>query len=485
MIRPKALSSGVMMLGWLPLLFLPVWLGAGTYRPWQTSFIPLSVWAWVCFWIAPASADFPDRRSRLRAILRDPACWGTVLFWMFLALQMWNSGRIRYFDFDLNRYAYTPPPHSRLPGAFGYEDALEMLNWFVPVLSVFLIGKHAFPLIRRRIALHGILLNALLIGALALLHRFQGWEKMYYNLRDSGPDTYGSFGYPNHAATFFILMFSFSAGLFLRTSLRGRGHMNPPRLLGYGFCMVFFFLCAQFSASRAGILGVWLVLGLAAAILSVLGWPRLRPVQCFDGICFFILLSVLLAALFRLFAQPEHFEELRQATTELHIGNEAGYRWFQIRSALDIWRDHPWFGVGGWGYPYLAGFYLDPSEWNRLGVGKANVHNDFAQFLAEFGLLGMGLLALIFLPAAFMVFKSALRKPEHAESLWADPFRFLCLLGVLLMLLHSMIDLPFRSPAVFSHGTLLLLFAASSHDRPSVWIPKFSWGGSKPSRSTE
>lgn len=468
-------SRILLLAGWLPLLFVPVWMGAGTFRPWQSSFIPLSLWAWLCFWTAPASDLLPPRKLRIHALLQDPAIWGALLFLLLLGIQTLNTGRMRVFDFDINRYTYTPPPYPHLPSSFTRADSQEMLRWFIPVFSVFLIAKHSFLILSRNATLLWITINGLLNGLLALIHRFNGWEKMYYSLRDSGKDTYGSFGYPNHAATYFILLFSLSSGLFWREILRERSERSPLLLIFHGFAMLFFFLTAQFSASRAGILGVWLVLALLLLSLSILGWPRLHPVQRFYGAFGFLLLITAAALGFRLFAQPEHLRELQRATTDLDLGNELGARFFQVQSAWDMWKDHPAFGVGGWGYRYLAGFYLDEASWKFLGIGKANVHNDFFQFLAEFGLVGITALSMITLPPVLALLRDARKKPELDTSLWADPVRFSCSFGILLMILHSLIDLPFRSPAVFSLGMTLLLLASRPHAIQSVWPDILDW----------
>ena len=478
-------SDVILCLGVLPLLFVPVWMGAGTFRPWQGSFIPLSIWAWICFWAAPAARDFPSRRNRLIRLLKDPCLWGALLFLMLLGVQTWNSGRMLLYHFRLNVYYYSPPPHPYLPGSFTRRESLEMLRWFIPVFSTFLIAKHALPVLVPR-AFNWILLNSGLNAILALTHEFAGWHYMYEfwgwvkNPRDAGADTYGSFGYPNHAATYFILLFSFAAGLFLREVLQDRSRIRTLRLTAGGTLAILFFFTAQFSASRAGMLGVWFVLALLTATLAILAWPRLHPVQRLYGIAGMIFLLCILIAGFRTLANPVHLREFAKATTELDLGREVGARFFQVQSAWDIWKEHPWFGVGGWGYRYLVSFYLDPSMWGVLNRGKANVHNDFFQFLCEFGLVGMVCLSMVFLPSVLRIVRDIRRPADHDQSLWGDPLRFSTGFGLLLMIAHSMIDLPFRSPAVFAHAALFLVLASQWDGTLSVWPPVVDWLALRP-----
>jgi O-antigen ligase len=362
---------------------------------------------------------------------------------------------------------------------------MEMLRWFVPVFSTFLIAKHAFPLLVPKI-LYWILLNSGINALLAITHEFAGWRYMFefwgyvQNPRDAGPDTFGSFGYPNHAATYFILLFAFGAGLFLREVLQDRSQIRPFRALATGAGSLLFFFTAQFSASRAGILGSWMVLIFILLTVVTFSWPRIHPVQKLYGfLCAIFLLSILIAG-FRMLANPVHLREFAKATTELNAAREVHARWFQVLSAWDIWKDNPWFGVGGWGYRYLVSFYLDPAMWGVLGRGKANVHNDFFQFLCEFGLVGMSFLFAVFLPPVFRIVRD-IRHPAHDDrSVWADPVRFCLCYGLLLMIAHSMIDLPFRSPAVFAHGALFLLMAQQKHGFRTVWSEPVDWHALQP-----
>jgi O-antigen ligase len=171
--------------------------------------------------------------------------------------------------------------------------------------------------------------------------------------------------------------------------------------------------------------------------------------------------------------------EWTSATSSLDLGRELSGRWFQVVSAWDIWRDHPWFGTGGWGYKYLVAYYLPPEHWGILRRGTANVHNDFFQFLCEFGLLGISLLTLVFLPPLLSVRKRLFRPAHLDNSFWADPFRVCLAGGLLLMLAHSMIDLPFRNPAVFTHGALFLAWIGATPSVESVWTPRLSWADSR------
>lgn len=467
------ISSLFLLTGLLPLLAAPVWLAAGTIAELQGTFVPLSIWAWLCWFAAPGSARFPARRERIYTLLRDPALWCVILFWLFLGIQAWNSDRIRIPDIDLGFYTYSSPRVSWLPSSVLREDGLEMLRWFVPVLSLLIICKHTGSLLFKDsyFITGAVLLNALLNAGLAFLHQFHKWEKMYHSLWNTGKDTYGSFGYPNHAATFFILMFGLALGCLLFEVFRDHSQRSFYSFLFSLVCTLAFFFAAQFSASRAGMLGTWLVLAISGGIVGWIAWPRLHPVHRLYGTFALAALIIALIGGFRFFAQPVHFREFRQATADLDPGREFSARFFQVRSAWDMWKDHPFFGVGGWGYKYFVGFYLDESEWTFLGVGKANVHHDFFQFLAEFGLVGMFFLVGAFASVLKRIFLGLFLAPTHDNSIWGDPVRIGCAASLLLMIAHSFIDLPFRSPAVFAHGVFVLMVLYHRLGEEALWPP--------------
>ncbi|MBP7276438.1 MAG: hypothetical protein KBA51_09575, partial [Kiritimatiellae bacterium] len=74
--------------------------------------------------------------------------------------------------------------------------------------------------------------------------------------------------------------------------------------------------------------------------------------------------------------------------------------------------------------------------------GRANAHNDPMQFLAEFGGIGFVLMSV----AAASLLVRMLR--GDYRRMYRDPLVFFTLTGAGLVCLHSLIDLPFRSPAI-------------------------------------
>lgn len=468
-------SPWLLYLGLTPLFVVPVWAAGGTFKPWQGSFLWISLFAWFCFFAHNYHPSHTNRQDRFKQILKDPLVWLAALFLGFLYIQYLNSGRMRVFDFEVNKWVFSPPRYPSLPWSIARDEAFEMISWFAPILSVFLILRHSWKLISPRLLLWIVCLNGFLNALLSFVHSYLGWEKMY-NFQRFGKDVYGSFGYPNHGALYFILLFALALGLLLRELLVESSERDLPSLAFAAVWTPLFFMAANLSTSRAGILGSWLVLLLAVFSIVCIAWPRMHPVQRLYTLVAAGILFAGLIAVFILFTQPVHLRELRKATLDLNVYSEFSARFFQVEAAWYMWRDYPWFGVGGWGYRYLLAEYLPMENWRlMMGKGKANVHHDLMQFLVEFGLVGFSLLMGVFLPTLLRSSRNVIRKPLLDQSVWANPLRISAFFGLAVLFADSQIDIPLRSPAVFIHAILLFYLLVPHSELPSIWNPAIDW----------
>lgn len=465
----------------LTLIAVPVWAAGGTYRAWQPPFLWLSIAAWLGY-VVQRTILKPQALGKAE---KDPGFWASILFLLFLFLQYARTTRVRYFSFAEREWTYSAPrwqfswlewiPDSisnALPWSFVGKDALEKLYWFIPILTVVLLIKYSWRVEGfRRLLVGGVLLNGVANAILSFLHLSLGWVKMYDHVQ-FGNDVYGSFGYPNHGAMYFILLVGLAVGCLIREIVLFKERYSLPRLITAGSLTTLFILAANFSTSRSGLIGTWLLLGGVLLTVSIVAWPRIHPVTRVMAGASVVIAIGLLALVFSLFAKPVHLREFKAATTDLNVAREIDARFWQIETSLAIWADYPIYGVGGWGYRYLVSEYLQEEDWGKLGgKGKANVHNDLAQFLAEFGLLGTTLLFIPLMPAIGKLFTGLVKSPLDARSCWSDPLKIGSLWGLVILTLVAQFDIPLRSPAVFIHAVVLLSFFYPDDEDEPLWQP--------------
>jgi O-antigen ligase len=317
-------------------------------------------------------------------------------------------------------------------------------------------------------------LNGLFNAGLAFYHLHAGWTRMYGRF-SLGDKVFGSFGYPNHGAMYFLLLLGMSTGLVLRELRKDGSERSLGTIFLHAVSALAFASAACLSTSRAGLLGTFLLLFGVMAYMVCTGWRRTHPVQkinWFLGMAGFVGLC---AAIFLVFAGDRHFKEVKAATSDLDPQKEFNARIFQSKAAWAMWRDHRWHGVGAWGYKWLAADYHPPEEWKWLRTGKANVHNDYLQFLAEFGIIGITALLLVFGTALLPTLKSMGYVASDERSLWGDPMRVCLWVALCIVGLDALIDLPFRSPAVFMHFAVFLAFLSLPNHQGSLWAPPIDW----------
>jgi hypothetical protein len=412
----------------------PAWLRGGTYADW------MHPWLWLAAAVL-AVVLFQNRAPEHRArLLRDPVAWLGLLFITLLVLQWSNAGRALYFDADAGRWTHSQPPRPGWPFAFTAGEARQMLDWFVPAW-VLVVGLRSPALgsagVRRCWRLLAYQAGALAVFGLA---QYATRTPRMYGVFPMETPFFAAFGYQNHAGSYFLLVLPLALGLLSHEGAVDGQPRRRARLFGLGLVALLALVACNLSLSRVSIVAGWAMLLPLGLLLLAFFWPRLEAAQRLNivatGAATLCLAGLLVFGLGREAIRREFKPEKDQKT---FLQRETDFRGFQLRAAVRIWQDHPWFGVGGWGYRYLLGHYLPPEEWSKVSTGKANVHNDPVQFLAEFGAVGAGLLAAVVVALLAAVVRSGVGWP---------PLVLFPVLGAGLIGLQGLIDLPFRSPAV-------------------------------------
>ena len=119
--------------------------------------------------------------------------------------------------------------------------------------------------------------------------------------------------------------------------------------------------------------------------------------------------------------------------------------------AIHMWKDYSAFGSG------LGSFPVVFPRYSREGtlVSYTHAHNDYLEFAAEVGVVGLSLLGLMVL----MSFAAALR----AQYLRRDPLMrglsFSAMMGIMALMIHSAVDFNLQIPANALTFMLILAFA--------------------------
>jgi hypothetical protein len=454
------------------LLTYTTWVWAGL-RP---SFHRVGVGAAGILLIAVA---LEGRAPAVRAVLRDPVFYLGLAFLGYLAIQWHNAGRVQYFDVGYQRWMYTDPPWPRWPSAFARAEAAQMLTWFFPAWAIAIAIRS--PLLDRR-ALRGLLTfvvgSAALLAAFGLVQFASGTRAIYWRQPLDG-HFFASFGYGNHAGPYFVLAGSIGLGLLFREIFDVRRQpadqpsvlqlRHPGRVAVLVPATVLCAVGANMGFSRAGVILNALLGAFATAYLWRRAWPsmsgagRLNLAALTLGVlgCLYFLVAGFgeqgIRKEFRL--QPVEPENV--SSTWDRVDLELGRRPQFARAAWAIWREHPWFGVGGWGYRYLVASHVPEKYWPVLETrGWANVHVDGLQYLAEFGLVGMGLLLAALGAMARDAY--ALRCHRH------EAFCAMGAAGLALTVIFSFVDIPFRCPAIlYTWVVLLAALPFLGHVRPA------------------
>jgi putative inorganic carbon (HCO3(-)) transporter len=278
-------------------------------------------------------------------------------------------------------------------------------------------------------------------GALAAM------QGIYQFLFQAGPEgfvlfgrfmrAYGTFEQPNPYAGYLGLTLPLAVGLILAAVLPERGRVEGRWLIWATGCGVLMLAALAMSWSR----GAWL--GFAAALMvMVLAIVARRGRLAALAVLFVMLLAyILLAGGFSL-VPPSVVQRFSDFVPYLGIVDVRGVevtdanfavleRMAHWQSALSMWTEHPWLGVGIGNYETVYPTYALPL-W-PLPLGHA--HNYYLNIAAETGVLGLA--AYLFLWGAALL--GAWRAVRRASGWYLGVA--LGVLGVLVHLsLHNFFD---------------------------------------------
>ena len=281
------------------------------------------------------------------------------------------------------------------------------------------------------------------------------------SLQSLGEVASGTFVNRNHYAAYLTMCLSVGVGVLI-ASLSGAQNQSWGRF----FRKLMQWVITPKMALRLGlvIMVVALVLtrsrmGNSSFFISLLVTGVIGLLLAKRATMIILLVSLIAVDVFIVgtyFGTQRVVERIVQTTAETEDRDEvAAY-------ALSMWKDYPVFGSGLGSFPVVFPRYSA----DGTPVSYTHAHNDYLEFGAEAGAVGLSLLGLMVL----MSFAVALR----AQYLRRDPLMrglsFAAMMGILALMIHSSVDFNLQIPANALTFMLLLAFAWISlyHDRAEL-----------------
>jgi O-antigen ligase len=411
--------------------------------------------------------SLPDARSRvIGRLFRDPLLLVGIFLSILLVLQWANSGCPQLQDPITKQFLPGPPPWPGAPFSVDPEESRQQLFWFLPAFAAVLAVRHGVTRLGKHRLLLFLVWNGALLSLFGFIQNISGTHSLYW-ITPLPDYFFSTFGYPNVAGAFFTLLFTVSAGLWFHAAMDPEDRHSAFRLL---VPVILNFAGAMGSLSRAAMLLSLLILAVGGLTCILAAWGRMQIGGRIQAVALPIVVSLLAIGLYVSFPKSHLRHELNNIQVDTFYHDTIGVRLFQYKSAWEMTQDHPFFGVGGWGYRHFVHAYVPEKELDHLKGGTANVHNDALQFLAEHGFIGFALMlsAVWFLLSPILRGVWALLTTHpvvDSENPYAPPLLrvpavvFAILVGTAATVVHSMIDLPFRSPAVLMTWALCLACA--------------------------
>jgi O-antigen ligase len=370
----------------------------------------------------------------------EPWAWAAMLIASFALLLFWTIGNVRQGELKIRvSPLYLPAALflalgiAQLCGgtsldAYATREAIFKL---VMVLVIFFVAGQVFAQAPgdawKELGLV-VTLYAFALGLFAILQFFSSHNLIYWSVGSRGW-TFGPYVNHDDYAGLMEMLIPIGAGYVLT---RPR---TDPRRLPLAFALSVPVASALLSGSRGGFVSL-----LMEAL--VFGWILWRRPGA-SGHRLKSMLPIGLAAVALLFfwlAPGRVVSRLASLANVTHTTEiTLGQRELVARDTLRIFRGHPWVGIGlgsfNTVFPQYRSFATD--------LGWAHAHNDYAEALAETGVVGGALIVI----ALAMFFSLAFRNLPAGRRDIAGWIRLGAAVGCCGLLVHSLVDFNLHIPA--------------------------------------
>jgi len=408
------------------------WMGVGVRPPLQWPMAVLA--ALLCAAVlALHGKQYQKIRSRM---LRDPVFYFGTCFLLILLAQWVNSGHGVAME-DSGIATMGRIPSKWVPWSVDRAGAAEMLNWFFPAFAVLLIVRNVLGRADIKILAHLLVWNSAALACVGIAQHMLGQDKIMGIWDVSRADFFATFDYPNHAAAWFYLHAALAVGLAHDAEIK---HKPRIRIVVWGAC---FLCCIAASCLTLSRVGAFVALAHLVAVFSILLFRTKTYFRGAKALNAYLAMAIIVLVGATLFFGVGGGDLAHEVAGKAMFGDRSvvgdlSGRAGHISTSWNIIGDYPLFGCGGWGCDGLASLYIPPEELRSWMVGgRANVHCDPVQFLVEFGVVGGLCMAVI----VVVLVRGVVAARRSVLFYWVAG-------GLVAVFAHSLIDLPFRCPAI-------------------------------------
>jgi O-antigen ligase len=273
----------------------------------------------------------------------------------------------------------------------------------------------------------------------------------------------GTYICPNHLAGFLEMVLPLGLAYTLTSRLK------PVVKVFLGYASLATLAGIAVTVSR----GSWLSTALSLLLFfGVLIFHRAHRLAAFvlliaivgTGV-FFLSRSIIFQVRLKKLAVPSRFED--------------GARFALWQSAIQVWRENVWWGVGPAHYDYRFRQYRPES----IQLRPARAHNDFLNALTDWGLAGTGLVAAawVFLGVGVLKTRPFVRAAANDLGGKQSSNKFAFLLGastgLVAILIHSAFDFNMHIPAnaILAIALMALLSSQLRHATEQYWVRVGVW----------
>ena len=284
------------------------------------------------------------------------------------------------------------------------------------------------------------------MALVALIHKFSGSQEiLWFHVPRYGGAIFGPFTNRNHFAAHANMLFGLAFGLFLssrhfrdvvltgqwRERLAWLSTRRASEMALSGFAVMLLAGAVCVSLSRGGMLSLAAALGVFAVAIVV---RRESVAKARSGIAAVALLVIGAAVWLGSDPMLERLGTLREVAAK----PMDDFRTIVTRDTLGIFSTCPLFGIGFGSFRHVYSVFQTPS----LKFRWLHAHNDWAQLLAEGGVIG----TILFL-AAIALWLWCVRREFASARQRVKLFVIGVLVGLGTIVVHSLVDYSLHKPA--------------------------------------